>query len=336
MLASPVSSSPGPPGNSRHAGFAFAYLFNLDYLRNLFQFVGWKMLGISCVVLRGQGAPVLINLKFGPLVNAGYSIAYRLSIQATSLSEALTGAFQPALTSSEGKGDRNDMLAMAMQVCKFGALLVVLFVLPLTLEMDTVMKLWLGSPPDYAGPLCQWMLAMLLLDKLTAGPMLAVNAVGNIAAYELVQGSLYLLALPLMLLLFAAGIGPVAVGAALFASNAAYCAGRLLFSRRLAGFPVGRWFRTVALPFAFLTLLGVTAGWSVMQVFPPGFSRICLTTGITSLITMATGWFWLLDHKERRFVKNLLCKISTRLSPLGAASADIPAPRANHPNFPPE
>ena len=65
------------------------------------------MFGMTCVVLRQQGTPILmLNLHFGPLLNAAYSIAFRLSNQATSISTAMMGAFQPALTTAEGKGER--------------------------------------------------------------------------------------------------------------------------------------------------------------------------------------------------------------------------------------
>ena len=203
--------------NSRHSEvhkacrIRFCYMYHLKYLKELFGFVGWKMFGMTCVVLRQQGTPILINLHFGPLLNAAYSIAFRLSNQATSISTAMMGAFQPALTTAEGKGERQKMLSMSMQACKFSTLLVLLFVVPLILEMDTLLMLWLKDSPEYAGDLCQWMLAMLVVDKMTSGSMLAVNAFGKIAAYELIQGSFFLLALPLMWFFFKIGLGPVSI-----------------------------------------------------------------------------------------------------------------------------
>ncbi len=289
------------------------YLFDRKYLKELFGFVGWKMFGASCVVLRGQGTPILINLYFGPLVNAAYSIAYRLSTQATSLSAAMMGAFQPALTAAEGKGDRQKMLSMAIQVCKFGTLLILFFVIPLTLEMDTLMHLWLKTPPEYAGGLCQWMLAILVMDKMTSGPMLAVNAFGKIAAYELIQGSIFFLALPLMWLFFKIGLGPVSIGYALFVSNAVYCVGRLLFGKHLLHFPVGQWSRQVAVPFVILMTGSAAAGWGIMQVVEAGFFRLCLTTGATGVVTLVIGWFWLLNRKERLFTRETARKVRHRI-----------------------
>jgi O-antigen/teichoic acid export membrane protein len=292
----------------------FSYMYHLKYLRELFGFVGWKMFGMSCVVLRGQGTPVLINLHFGPLGNAAYSIAYRLSTQATSFAAAMMGALQPALTSAEGKGDRQKMLGIALQACKFGTLLVLFFVIPLTLEMDTLLHLWLKTPPEYAGGLCQWMLAMLVVDNMTSGPMLAINAFGKIAAYELIQGSFFLLALPLMWLFFKMGLGPVSIGYALFISNLVYCVGRLLFSKHLLELPVSSWIRQVAVPVLALIAGSTVAGWGVMQAVEAGFFRLCLTTGATGIVTLSIGWFWLLNCGERLFAREMIRKMTARLS----------------------
>jgi O-antigen/teichoic acid export membrane protein len=301
-----------------------SYMYDKRYLKELFGFVGWKMFGMSCVVLRGQGTPVLINLYFGPLLNAAYSIAYRLSTQATSLSGAMQGAFQPALVSAEGKGDRQQMLSMAIQVCKFGTLLILFFVIPLTLEMESLLNLWLKTPPKYAGGLCQWMMAMLVVDKMTSGPMLAVNAFGKIAVYEIIQGSMFLLALPLMWLFLKLDMGPVSIGTALFISTAIYCAGRLLFSKHLLQFPVGRWIQQVAVPVLTLVAGSAAAGWGVMQVVDAGFLRLCLTTGITGVVTLVIGWLWLLNRAERSFIVEMIKKTATRLSLSKKPAAKLP------------
>lgn len=288
------------------------YLFNRKYLKELFSYVGWKMFGLSCVVFRTQGSPVLVNLFFGPQVNAAYTVANSLSIQATTLSSAMMGAFQPAITSMEGRGHREKMLETALQVCKFGTLLVLLFVIPLMLEMKTVLELWLINPPEYAGPLCQWMLVMLVIDRITAGQMLAVNAYGKIAAYELVQGTILFLALPLTWLLFKVGSGPVSIGYALVFTMALYCVGRLQFCKWLLKMSVSEWFKKVAVPVFMLSVCSVATGFSITQMVDAGFFRICLTTVVTGVCSAGIGWFCLLNWAERSFVRESINKVAVR------------------------
>jgi len=270
------------------------YMLDRSYLSRLFNYVGWKTLGIGCVVLRGQGIPILVNLYFGPLINASYSISNRLSTQALSLSAAMIQAFQPALVSAEGKGDRNAMLKMAMQVCKFGSLLVLLFAIPLIIEIDALLVLWLESPPEYAGALC--------------------HAHGKIARYELIQGTLLFSALPVTWLLFALGLGPASLGYALFGTMVLYCIGRLVFAGTLVQMPLSIWVRQVALPLLLLVSASAAAGLLIRHLYPEGFARICITTATCGLATASLGWTLLLDVDERRYVRQALARIHARIT----------------------
>jgi O-antigen/teichoic acid export membrane protein len=289
-----------------------AYMFDVKKMRELFHFVGWKLFGTSCVALRMQGSPILINLFFGPQVNAGYTVANQVSVQSTTLSSAMMGAFQPAVISLEGSGERQKMLDMALQVCKFGTLLVLFFAIPLILEIHTVLELWLQTPPQYAAPLCQCMLVMLVIDRMTSGQMLAVNARGKIAAYELVQGLLLFSVLPLAWGLFKLGFGPIAMGYALVFSMTVYCFGRLLFCRKLLQMKISPWIQQVAVPVSLLIVCSMGAGLIVQQLMSAGFFRVCVTSAMTGVCSVVVGWILLLNHAEQEFVCSMIERMRVR------------------------
>jgi O-antigen/teichoic acid export membrane protein len=289
--------------------FNRSYLFERRYLKELFGFVGWKMYGMTCVVGRTQGTPVLVNRAFGPAVNAAYSISQQVSLHATNLSTALVGAFQPAMITMEGKGNRQRMLEMALQVCKFGALLVLLFAIPLMLEMETVLRLWLNDPPEHTAWLCLCMLAVLVIDKTTAGHMLAISAQGQIARYELVQGTILVAAIPVMWGLFHLGYGPAAVGYAFVATMLVYSWGRLWFCKRQLNLSPMIWVRQAAIPIALVVVCSSLMGTLCLQAVPPGFLRLCLTTAACGTTTAVMGWFVLLNAAERAFAAGLISKV---------------------------
>lgn len=290
----------------------FSYMYNSTYMKKLFNYVGWKMFGMGCVALRTQGAPVLVNLYYGPLANAAYSIANRVSIQATTLSAAMTTAFQPALVSTEGLGEREKMLSMSIQVSKFGSLLVLLFVIPMILEMQTLLNIWLVTPPDFAVQLCQWMSAMLVVDRITSGAMLAVNAYGRIAAYEMVQGALFLAALFFIWLFNLMGFGLISVSCALFISMTLYCFGRLIFAERLLQYPVALWVKQVLLPGLLLVTISFGTGSLVVLTMDEGFFRLVFTTLSTGIVTSLIGWYCLLSRPEQAYALSGLKKVVSK------------------------
>lgn len=286
----------------------FAYLCLRRHMSELFSYAGWKMFGMACVTMRAQGIPILANLQFGPLVNAAYGVAYRLSTQAASLSTSLHSAFEPALISAEGKGDRSRMIRMSLQVSNFGTFLIILFVIPLILEMQNLLELWLVQPPQHASAICQWLLAALVIDKMTSGTMLAVNAFGKITLYELVQGPIFLLALPLMWALVRLGCGPASIGYSLFTSHALYCLGRLLFARHLVEYPLLEWTKSVAIPNIALICISSLAGLGVVQMFEPGLLRIILTTAAVILVSGLAAWHCTLSTAEKTYVLSTIRK----------------------------
>lgn len=282
------------------------YLFSWARIRKLFSFVGWKMFGMSCVALRAQGTPIVVNLYFGPIVNAAYTVAYSLSTQASSLSTAMTRAFQPAVVSAEGSGNREQMISMGMRVCKFGSLLVSIFAIPVIIEMEDLLQLWLVDPPEYAAPICQWLLAMLVVDRLTGGHMLAVNAYGKIAIYEFVQGALLLSAVPVMWVLFKMGYGPVSVGYALFGSMCVYCLSRIIFAKVLTGFPIIIWVKNTAIPMLLVIVASVASGEMMVYLINETLTRLILAGLVSVMSALLFAWILLFSHEEKQFIKGAL------------------------------
>lgn len=269
-------------------------------LRRFFGYSGWKLFGASCVAFRNQGSPMIINLVFGPAMNATYSIANRLSVQANTLSDALSRAFSPGLFAAEGRGDRAQVAEMSTQVCRYGTLLVLPFSIPLILEAQAVLDFWLIEPPSYCAEICQYLLVILIADRMTTGPMLAVNAFGKIAAYEIVQGSAILLTLPLMWFLARNGVGPEAIGLALLLSSLAYFVGRLVFCRLLLGFSLLHWCREVFVPLGLVTVLSCLVGSLAREYDASGIARILITSSAVVTSMLGISLFLVFNQEERK------------------------------------
>ena len=289
-----------------------SYMFSRRHFSELFGFVGWKMFGLSCVAFRMQGAPILVNLFFGPQVNAAYSIADRVSVQSSTLAKAMMGAFQPAITSMEGRGDREMMLQACLRVCKFGSVLVLIFAIPLILEMENVLTLWLGTPPNYAAILCQWMLVTLIIGRFTAGHMLAINACGKIKYYEIVQGLTLLSALPLGYYLFLLGFGPASVGFSLCVTTFVYSLSRLVFCKVFLGLRIGVWFKSIFLPLIVAVVLSFAFGAWARWYFEAGIIRLLITSIMAAVSLIFFSWCLVLDAEEKRWVRDSISKASKK------------------------
>jgi O-antigen/teichoic acid export membrane protein len=274
-------------------------MYRREKLSRFFAYSGWKLFGASCLAFRTQGSPMVINLMFGPAMNAAYSIAYRLSLQANKLSESLSKVFSPGIFAAEGRGDRAKMLVMSTQICRYSCLLVLLFSIPIIIEAESIFIIWLKNPPAYCAEICQYLLVILIGERITSGPMLAINAYGKIAAYEIVQGIMFLLALPLIWFFARNGVGPSAIGLALLVSGLLQFIARLVFCRILLGYSITGWLRQVFLPLVIVTAPSYILGDLVTRYVASGFDRILLTSSIVVTCLLSLSFFVVLSRSER-------------------------------------
>lgn len=256
---------------------------------DILYFAGWTLFGGLGWMLAFHGGALVTNRFFGATANAAYGVAHQVQYQTESLSNALVGAFSPAVTTSEGSGDRRKMIELAYQSGRLGTLLILLFAVPLSLELPTVLKLWLKSPPEWAAQVCTVLLVSAVLNKLMMGQQLALNACGKIARWQVICGILLALAMPLSAVLAWIGIGVVAAAWAFLAAMVGCCAVSVIFADRLAGVKADVWTRNVLLPILGVSIVAVVAGCLPRIWLSEGFWRVAATTLATSIVFAVFG-----------------------------------------------
>lgn len=284
-----------------------AYLWHWARIKALANYAGWQFFGSFGALLRSQGIAILINKYHGPAANASMTVANTLSHQCDTLAGSMIGAFSPAIVNACGARDFGRMRAMAYRTCKLGTLLTLLFAIPLALEVEGVLRLWLKEPPDQAAGLCLCILGMVLIDKTAVGHMLAVNANGRVARYQLVLGTSLILTLPIAWLFAALGWGVYAIGGAMILTMA-FCAwGRVWFARHLVGMSARHWLFRILLPL--VAVGGVSAGVGLLPrlwLAEGTLLRIILTTLCVEAALIPLAWGLLLSRDERGYLLSKL------------------------------
>ena len=288
--------------------FRLSYAWNKGRVSELSSFAFWQAFGGLGAIFRGQGIQILVNKYFGPAYNASMSIANQVAAQSQTLSGAMQGAFAPAITTACGAGRYDEMRALAYRTCKFGMLLALIFVLPLALELRTVLNLWLVDPPPYTAELCWCILLMDIIDKSASGHMLAVAAKGKIAAYQTFLGGSLILTLPLAWFLVAKGFGFVSIGWAMVLTMMMCSWGRVWFARKLVGMSARYWLFKIMLPVGFVVGVVGAAGYLPHFVLTSGLPRIFVTTIVCEVLLLPLAWFVLLDSSERLYLTNRIAR----------------------------
>ena len=282
--------------------FRLSYAWDIKRMMELSSFAFWQAFGALGGILRGQGIQILVNKYFGPAYNASMSIANQVSAQSQTLSGAMLGAFAPAVTTAYGAGKSDSMLNLSYRTSKFGMLLALFFALPLALELREVLKLWLVNPPPYTSELCWCILLMAIIDKSTAGQMLAVSATGKIAAYLAFSGGSLILSLPLAWIFVANGFSFFFIGIAMVITMLLCSIGRVWFARNIVGMSARKWLLEGVLPVSFVVVITVAVSLIPKFFLHPSFARVCLTSLLSASIYIPLVFFSVLSAEERIFI----------------------------------
>ena len=280
-------------------------LFDLRKIRQVAAFGVCDLFSSLGVVVRDHGAALIINKMFGSVINSAYNIANQLSSQANALANSMHGALMPAVTSHEGEGRHDEAIALSHRSCKLCALLVLIFAIPLFIEADEVLRLWLVDPPEYAADLCRCVLASIVCAKIGLGYHMAILAVGKVGLYQFTLGMVSYFTVFLMYI-FAKLFGVIGIGYAIIANSMALSIIRVLFAHYIVGIGLCYWVFRIVIPISIAMVLSFVVGGIVVHIFPQSFTRICLTTVAAIFILMTSSAFIVFDRGERRFVLNII------------------------------
>lgn len=270
--------------------------------KELWSFAGWNTIGSTAALLRDQGVNILLNLFYGPAVNAARAIAMSVGVTASSFSDNFMTALRPQITKSYASGDKLRCIGLVEQGARLGYCLTFVVVFPLLLVAPAVLHLWLGECPEWTVTFVRMTLIICQIDVLSSTLITLQVATGRIRNYQIVVGGLLLLNFPLSYLVLRYGAPPWAVyGIAIIISMLCLCA-RLRFLRFMAGLSVDSYLRCVLRPVSIVTLCALPLP-VLLSMYTEDSGSTMIITGVVSLLSaVASVWFFGLSPDECRVV----------------------------------
>ena len=179
--------------------------------KELVSFSGWSLFGAVANVANTQGTNIVLNIFTNVTVNAAMGIANQVNAAVYSFVSNFQTAFNPQLVKSYAAGEKEEFQRLIFRTSKFSFLLLWLIVLPLSLNLKTVLTLWLKNVPDYSVGFVQLILICSLVDCMTYPIAVAVQATGNIKFYQIIISCFIFANLPLSILFLFWGMSPYSV-----------------------------------------------------------------------------------------------------------------------------
>lgn len=285
----------------------FSYLFRWSYIKQLGQYATWQMIGSFSALLKNQGIALVINKFFGPKVNAAMAIGGTVNAQCQNLSGSMQGAFCPAIVTAYGAGDRVRFEGLVIRTCKFGVILSAIFSIPMLLELPTVMVIWLKTPPRYATGLAAFMLVHSLIENATQGHVVAVQASGKVARYQILMGSISLLTLPIAVVIVYFTNWVYGVCIAMLITLVSYSVLRVILTRQIVKISCLKWVKKVVAPLSVMLVLTFSVGFLTRFFMQASFIRIVITTVVCEIVLIPFAWIFALDDEEKKYLVRHIC-----------------------------
>jgi O-antigen/teichoic acid export membrane protein len=186
----------------------FHFVIDKPLLKEIFGYATWNMIGTSSAILRNQGGNVLINVFCGPVVNAARAVANQVLHAVDGFVNNFVIALKPQITKSYASGEWDYMMSLIYQGSRLSYYMLLFLSLPILVNTDYLLHLWLKEVPDHSVPFVQLTLMFSMAESISHPLVTAQLATGKIRNYQLVVGGLQMMNLPVSYILLRLGGAP--------------------------------------------------------------------------------------------------------------------------------
>lgn len=290
----------------------YHFHWDKDILKQMFGFAGWNFIGASSVVFRDQGGNIILNIFFGPTVNAARGIANQVNTAITGFVQNFMTALNPQITKSYASGDGEYMMTLIFQGARLSFYMLLLLSLPVLINTHYILVIWLKIVPEHAVLFVRLILIFAMCESISNPLITAMLATGKIRNYQIVVGGLQLLNLPLSYICLKTGFVPESILVVAIIISLACLFARLYMLRGMIGLSSILYMKNVFLNVLVVALLSTIIPYMLFCYMKETFFSFIIITLIAVLCTLVVEFYIGCNQKERFFVLNKVRNIKNK------------------------
>lgn len=291
----------------------FKFEFNGGLFKSMLSFTGWNVLGTFSGVLKGQGLNMLLNAFFGTVVNAARGVAYQIMTALQSFSINIVSAFRPQLVDSYAAENYDRTRNIMFAESKICYTLMYVLAVPLVLELDFVLSLWLGSNvPEYTKEFTVIVLAIMTVSTLNTPLTQTIHASGKLRAYMIATSIVTFAIVPVAWVALKLGFGPIAVFWVSFALTIINQIISVFIVRKVFPFSLKHYMSKVIIPCVVLTIILPFVPYLISNYFNSSIFRLCAVVVTDVIWATVVILLFILNKEERLLVKSYIQKLFSK------------------------
>lgn len=277
-----------------------------EMYKEMFIFSSWGLLASIATVSKGQGQNIILNLFFGPVVNAARAVSMAISGLTSQFVGGFMTAVNPQITKTYSSGNKIEFEKLIFKSSKFAFYLLSFVSIPILLKTQLILELWLVNPPQYSALFSQLVLIDALIVSVSFPLTSSAQATGNIRRFHISVTFFELLNLPVSYILLKLGHPPESVFIVTIVMSILALIARLIVLKKLTNLPVKKFMFEVLLKCWIVFGLSFTLLSYINYHNSNAFVTIILTAALSSLILLFLIYFFGLNKNERNYINAMI------------------------------
>lgn len=282
--------------------------FKIDkmFFKEMTGFTGWNMLESISNMLSNQGQDILLNLFFGTNVNASRAVSMQVKNAIQGFASNFLIALFPQITKTYAAGQYDEFYKLMIRGAKFSFMILATLMMPILINTDYLLTLWLGTPPAEASLFCQLILCSLLISMISEPLYTGIQATGNIKGYQIFTSIVTLLNIPICYILFKCGMQAYMTFIVSMVISFFMVLSRSYFVHKVSGFPLTHYIKTITLNCFGVSIIVYGVFYLFNLKIEYNFLSFIVYSGTVVVLTMIAFFFISMNKDERLFIFRLL------------------------------
>ena len=281
--------------------------FDKVQYKEILSYAGWMCAGNVAHMCCREGFNILLNLFYGPVVNAARGLAVMVQGYVESLGSEFQVAMKPQIIKNYAEGDHEHMQFLIFTGAKFAFFFSFALALPVILEIHQFLGWWLEEVPQWTTQFTIVLVCISCVSVIGVSLYNAVSATGDMKRYQLGSSMVLISFLPVAyLVLKITQAGPVIAFVILFVFyvvNMLVCA---IIALRKLDIPFWNYLRYTLLPIVAVTVVASPLPYLVRKIMGDGVWPFFLVCALAVLCVIVSSYFVGCNSEEKTMIKDKL------------------------------
>ena len=279
---------------------------DIALFKEMLGFAGWSFVGNFGISAKDYGVNLILNLFFGPSVNAARAIAFQVSSAINGFVSNYQLALNPQITKRYVVGEVESMTRLMKMGSKISFFLLAIIIIPVIVRSDYILSIWLVEVPENTGVFLQLILLMALINSMYGPISTAVLATGRIKTYQIIVALIMCLDVPLSFIALRLGAAPSFVFIIGIVSAFVALIARLILLNKMVTINIKSFVLTIILKNVLLFCIMFSLPMVVNRYISNSFLGLVSITFISILWSLIVVFTFGINKEERKWIRTRL------------------------------